>query len=144
MYVCIYPFQQRQQGCFMESVLSRLGFKERMEADAECKQAYQQARAIRWAAEKIPHSNLPLYRQKKVWWQPQHKIVNPRNWIVEDWNKWHNQLGLLVPLFSHSLCGAFVLGCVAGRWWTCEKTSSKGKRSTRTLTQPGAKTCSCD
>ena len=73
MYVCIYPFQQRQQGCFMESVLSRLGFKERMEADAECKQAYQQARAIRWAAEKIPHSNLPLYWQKKVWWQPQHK-----------------------------------------------------------------------
>ena len=51
----------------MESVLSRLGFKERMEADAECKQAYQQATAIRWAAEKIPHSNLPLYRQKKVW-----------------------------------------------------------------------------
>ena len=50
----------------------------------------------------------------------------------------------LVPLFSYSLCGALVLGCVAGRWWTCEKTSSKGKRSTRTLTQPGAKTCSCD
>ena len=50
----MYPSQKGQLTCFIESVLSRLGFKERMEADAECKQAYDQATAIRWAAGEKP------------------------------------------------------------------------------------------